>query len=103
MEKKLTLAMQEENYYKDYNIDPRTISMIVEQYIYMGEKSVKLLTDELLDAKLKELQKEEDEAKKHNSFSLITPEFNIYILRACQGLAKCDVKLRNRIIKKHLI
>lgn len=100
---KKALLERQEQFYNDYNIDSRTLPMIVHHYISIGEQAAASLSDEKIEKVYQNAVKEQEaiEAKK-NSIYLITPEFQKYILKACQGLHKLPSDLRYAIIKKNI-
>ncbi len=101
MTKKQILEAQQ-NYRKECEIDDRTLPMIVHHYISIGEQVALNLTDEKIEKVYQsELQKQQ-EAEKKGSIYMITPEFQKYILVACQKLAKLEPDVRYDLIKHSL-
>lgn len=86
-------------FFKENNIDFRTIPMIVSHFISIGEQAAKGLTDEKIE---QIYQQAVEEDKKRKGASLIAPEFQKYILTCCQKLAQLDRNLRLDIIKEAL-
>ena len=90
------------NYYKEQEIDPRTLPMIVAHYLSIGEQAASKLTDEKIQEVYKRAVEEEEQAAAHGSTTMITPEFQRYILKACQQLALLPREAKNAIIKAGL-
>lgn len=101
MKKELVLA--QENYYKECEIDPRTLPMIVRHYLSIGEQAAANLTDEKIEKVYERAVKEQEEIEaKKGSICIITPEFQKYILKACQQLYKSPEQAKYDIIKKNI-
>lgn len=86
-------------FFKENDIDFRTIPMIVSHFISIGEQAAKSLTDKKIE---QIYQQAVEEDKKRKGASLIAPEFQKYILACCQKLAQLDRNLRLDIIKEAL-
>ena len=86
-------------FFKENNIDFRTIPMIVSHFISIGEQAAKSLTDKKIE---QIYQQAVEEDKQREGASLIAPEFQKYILTCCQKLAQLDRNLRLDIIKEAL-
>lgn len=86
-------------FFKENNIDFRTIPMIVSHFISIGEQAAKSLTDKKIE---QIYQQAVEEDKQRKGASLIAPEFQKYILTCCQKLAQLDRNLRLDIIKEAL-
>lgn len=91
-----------ETYYREYEIDLRTMPMIVHHYIDCGERQIAQLTREYIEKYYNALLKEEAEREKEGKISLISPEFNKYLLTACMGLYKLEPTIRYKLIKEWL-
>ena len=92
-----------EEYYRDYNIDPRTISMIVHHYIDVGERTIKGLTQKDIDDIYQRELIKEKECEKKGTILLITPDFTAYLLTACRGLSLLPDPIRYKFIKENLV
>ena len=92
-----------QNWVNSYNIDYRTLPLIIHHYIEIGERAVSKITPKVIENYLHKTQKEQEEAEERGSISLITPEFVQYLLSACMGLYQIDAKVRYKIIKENLI
>ena len=90
------------NYHKEQEIYPRTLPMIVAHYLSIGEQAASKLTDEKIQEVYKRAVEEEEQAAAHGSTTMITPEFQRYILKACQQLALLPREAKNAIIKAGL-
>jgi len=100
MKKELLKGCQ--NFIKENDIDTRTLGMIVHHYISIGEQAAENLTDERIEKIYQNAVEEEKKLKGTNKISLITPEFQQYILKSCQALNKLPSNLRYEIIKEHI-
>lgn len=91
-----------QNFIKENDIDTRTLCMIVHHYISIGEQAAENLTDARIDKIYQSAVEEEKKLKGTNRISLITPEFQQYILKSCQALSKLPSDLRYEIIKENI-
>lgn len=91
-----------DNYYNQYNIDLRTMGMIVHHYIDCGEREISSLTQDFIDEYYKKLTEEEAANSSETTISLITPDFTCYLLTACMGLYQLDRTVRYKLIKEWL-
>lgn len=102
MTKKEILAAQQQ-YKEKCEIDERTLPMIVHHYLSIGEQVAENLTDEKIERVYQnELKRQEEAEAKKGTVYLLTPEFQKYILVACQQLAKLEPDARYDLIKKNL-
>lgn len=92
-----------DQYMRDYNIDYRTIGMIVHHYIDVGERTIKALTPSDIQEVYERKIKEEKEAEAKGRILLITADFTKYLLEACVGLSKLPVRIRYKFIKEYLV
>ena len=86
-------------FFKENNINVRTIKLIVSHFISIGEQAAENLTDEKIE---QIYQQSVEKDKKLKGASFITPEFQKYILTGCQKLAQLERNLRLDIIKEAL-
>ena len=93
---------QQTKYLEENEIDERTLPLIVHHYVSIGEQAAANLTDEQIEKVYQKAAMEAEEADKQGRTSLITPEFQRYILKACQQLYLLPPKVRNNIIKKNI-
>ena len=100
MNKRESLVVNQ--YYKDYNIDSRTLGMIVQHYIDIGERSAAAITQEQVDRIYKQKKAEEEELEKKGQFPIMSAEFVAYLLTACIGLARMAPSIRYKLIKETL-
>ena len=100
MRKQLLEAYQ--NYIKECEIDTRTLPMIVFHYISIGEQAAKHLTNEKIESVYNKSVEAQKEAESRGCVVLVTPEFQKYILCACQKLALLPDNVRYAIIKENL-
>jgi len=91
-----------ENYYRQYNIDLRTMGMIVYHYIDCGEREMSKLTIKTIDDATLQQYDEQKAAEAEGKICLITPEFVRYLLTACMGLYKLPDGIRYKLIKEWL-
>lgn len=92
-----------EKWCKDFNVDERTIRLIVNHYVELGERTVSSLTPGIIEANYNKDKREEAEAESKGCIYFITPEFTKYLLEACVGLYKLSRTARCSIIKKYLV
>ncbi len=97
-----TLLEGYQKFIKENDIDTRTLCMIVHHYISIGEQAAGNLTDERIEKIYQNAIKEEKQLEGTNKISMITPEFQRYILKSCQALNKLPSNLRYEIIKEHI-
>jgi hypothetical protein len=100
MKKELLLTQQ--NYIKECEIDERTLPMIVHHYISIGEQTASKLTDERIEQVYNKCVADDQAAQARGAILAITPEFQKYILVACQKLAQLPAEARYNLIKKNL-
>ena len=100
MKKELVLA--QENYYKECEIDPRTLPMIVRHYLSIGEQAAAGLTDDKIEKVYQQAVQKQKATESKGSVCLITPEFQKYILKACQQLNTLPDQAKYDIIKKNI-
>ena len=93
---------QQDKYLADNEIDERTLPLIVHHYVSIGEQAAGRLTDEQIEQVYQKAILENAKAEEKGSTSLITPEFQRYILKACQQLHLLPTKVRYNIIKKNI-
>ena len=98
MTKKEQLVVDQ--YYKDYNIDLRTMGMIVHHYIDIGERAAANITQEQIDKIYQQELVKQKQAESEGKIYMITPEFTAYLLTACMGLANLAPTIRYKIIKE---
>ena len=91
-----------EQFYNDCEIDERTLGMIVHHYISLGEQAAANLTDEKIERVYQNAIQEEKEAEAKHQVTMITPDFQKYILKACQQLYKLPGEVKYDIIKRNL-
>ena len=91
-----------EAYYTQYNIDLRTMVLVVHHYIDCGERQISKLTPEWIDKYYKKLVEEDKAMNEKGKVSLISPEFSCYLLKACLGLYQLEPSIRYKIIKEWL-
>lgn len=102
MTKKEILAAQQQ-YKEKCEIDERTLPMIIHHYLSIGEQAAKNLTDEKIERVYQnESEKQKEAEAKKGTICLLTPEFQKYILFACQQLAKLEPDARYDLIKHNL-
>ncbi|MBQ0142026.1 MAG: hypothetical protein KBT06_04380 [Prevotellaceae bacterium] len=102
MTKKEKEMIEEQKTNFELKYSSEMIGLIVAQYIYLGEQIIAQITDDLLKQKLKELKKQEKEAKKHNQYMIIEPQMQIDIVKGCIELYHLDRNARLDIIKETL-
>ena len=107
MRKTKALLEAQQAYYKDCEIDPRTLPMIVHHYVSIGEQAAANLTDAKIQsiyekAKREEIAIESKQIPGKMSIRAVTPEFEQYILVACQKLYLLPSDVRYTIIKENL-
>lgn len=91
-----------EEYYDQYNIGPKTIVLVVDYYIDIGERAASQITQEDIDQIYKEKVEKEKKLKTEGKVSLLSPDFIVYLLTACVGLYKMPKSTRYKLIKKYL-
>ena len=89
-------------YCKDYNIDYRTLKMISNHYIYLGEQVIGNLTPADIEEAVSREQRKQEEAEARGTIYLIDPAFTEYLLNAVVGLYKIDSNVRYKILKEML-
>lgn len=93
---------QQAKYLEENDIDERTLPLIVHHYMSIGEQAASGLTDAQIEKVYQQAVTKDMENKLNGSTSLITPEFQKYILKACQQLYLLPAKVRYNIIKKNI-
>lgn len=91
-----------DKFYEDYHIDPRTMGMIANHYIAVGESIWAKITPEDIQATVEDEKKKQAEAEAKGHIYMITPEFTEYLLNACLGLSKLDPFIRHAILRTWL-
>lgn len=99
---KKVIQEQIDAFYKKCEIDSRTIPMIVGHYLSIGEQAAKNLTDKRIKEVYDKAILEEQAAAAQGKISIITPEFQKYILTACQQLYLLPKEVKYAIIKLEL-
>lgn len=100
MKKSLLPAYQA--YIKECEIDSRTLPMIVHHYVSIGEQAAASLTDEKIESVYQKCVKEQAETETKGRITIITPEFQKYILVACQKLYRLPNEVKYAIIKENI-
>lgn len=88
-----------EKFYKDCEIDSRTLPMIVHHYLSIGEQAASTLTKARIEEVYLKAVEEEQAATARGAVYMITPEFQKYILTACQQLYLLPADVKYAIIK----
>ena len=89
-------------FYKDNDIDTRTLPMIVNHFISIGALRAAKITNEEVNRIYEELKAEEKEAEANHKVMIMTPEFQTYLLQSCRSLSQLDSAVRNAIIKENI-
>lgn len=89
-------------FYKNNNIDTRTLPMIVNHFISIGCQRAEKINDREINKVYERLKAEEKEAKANHKIMIMTPEFQVYLLQACHSLSQLDLSVRNAIIKENI-
>lgn len=89
-------------YYSENHIDARTLPLIVSHYIAVGANTWAKLTDEDIEAQYKQCKERDEKLQKEHKISLIAPEFNQYLNKACKALYLLPAEVRARIIKENI-
>ena len=104
MSSKANTAIKQEidKFYKECEIDPRTLPLIVNHFVSIGKQAAERLTSErILEIHAKTLA-EEKEAEAQGKVRMITADFESYILNGCKGLAALSHEARCRVIRQNI-
>ena len=85
---------------REYDIDPRTLKMIGQHYLYLGEQVIANLTQDDIKETVAREQKRQQEAEARGCIYLIDPSFTDYLLKAVVGLHKIDSTIRYKILRE---
>lgn len=92
-------------YYSENQIDARTLPLIVSHYIAIGANTWAKLTDEDIEAQYKRSKETDEALKKEHKLGLVglvTPEFSLYMNKACKALYLLPAEVRAKIIKENV-
>ena len=92
-----------QKYLKECEIDSRTLPMIVHHYVSIGEQSAAALTTEKINKIYDKCVAEQQQIESQKGhYAVITPEFQKYILVACQKLYLLPNEVKYAIIKENI-
>lgn len=91
-----------EEYCKKYNLNFRTIKMVADHYLYLGEQIIATLTPERIKKEVAKEMKKQREAEAQGKIYMIDPSFTEYLLVAVRGLYEIPYEHRYDILKEML-
>lgn len=96
------ILKESQDYYQKYDIDLRTLPIIVKHYLSIGEQAASDLDENKISKLYEKAVKREKEAEAKGEVLLVSPHFESYILTACMGLNKLPDEVKYHIIKENL-
>lgn len=91
-----------EKWCRENNVDDRTLPLIVNHYLHLGENIISGIDLDDIEVMYKKEVARQKEAESRGKIYLISPDFSKYLVECCVSLYKLDSGLRYKIIAEVL-